>query len=145
MSDGPRAFEPRRGGRAGVPRALSSRLRVGQSPDGSRAHRGHAAVAEFLRVLWPAFRERHALRPQPARRVRPADRARGRSSFEAVGDIDGEAFVAAGYYENECVRTADGWKLLLHREVPLFFVEEKEGWAGPKPAIMSRWLKKPRL
>lgn len=36
------------------------------------------------------------------------DRARGRSSFDAVGDIGGEAFVAAGYYEDEYVRTERG-------------------------------------
>ena len=68
-------------------------------------------------------------------------RARGRSSFEAVGDIGGQSFVAVGYYENEYVRTADGWRFLLHREVPFFFVKQSEGWAGPKPAIMREWLK----
>jgi hypothetical protein len=67
------------------------------------------------------------------------DRARGRSSFDAVGDIGGEAFVAAGYYEDVYARGAQGWKFLLHREVPFFFVTVKEGWAGPKPRIMTQW------
>ena len=72
-----------------------------------------------------------------------ADRARGRSSFEAVGDMGGVAFVAAGYYENEYVRTGDGWRFSLHRELPLFFVKTGESWAGPKPRIMSEWTRRP--
>ena len=115
------------------------------SPDGSRAHRGHAAVAEFLRKLWPRFESCMHYVHNLVIEFDSTDRARGRSSFEAVGDIEGEAFVAAGNYENEYVRTSDGWKFLLHREVPFFFVEEKEGWAGPKPRIMSRWLRQPKL
>jgi hypothetical protein len=68
-----------------------------------------------------------------------ADRARGRSSFDAVGDIAGEAFVAAGYYEDEYVRSEGSWKFALHREVPFYFVTVKEGWAGNKPRIMAAW------
>jgi hypothetical protein len=115
------------------------------SPDGSRAHRGHAAVAEFLRKLWPRFESCMHYVHNLVVEFDSVDRARGRSSFEAVGDIEGQAFVAAGNYENEYIRTPDGWKFLLHREVPFFFVEEKEGWAGTKPRIMSRWLRQPKL
>jgi hypothetical protein len=71
------------------------------------------------------------------------DLARGRSSFEAVGDLGGVAFRAAGYYEDEYARTADGWRFLLHREVPFFFVRADESWAGPKPRIMSEWTRRP--
>jgi len=64
-------------------------------------------------------------------------------SFDAAGDLVGEAFVAAGYYEDEYVRTPRGWKFALHREVPFFFVTLKEGWAGPKPRITERWTRPP--
>jgi hypothetical protein len=67
------------------------------------------------------------------------DRATGRSSFDAAGDMGGVAFVAAGYYEDAYVRTAGGWKFALHREVPFFFVKKDESWAGPKPRIMREW------
>ena len=114
------------------------------SSDGSRAHRGHAAVADYLRRLWQRFdscmhfvHNLSIVFPTP-------DSARGRASFDAAGDIAGAAFVAAGYYEDEYVRTADGWKFALHREVPFFFVTVTEGWAGPKPRIMKAWSERPR-
>jgi SnoaL-like protein len=109
------------------------------SPDGSRAHRGHAAVAAYLRTLWRRFESCMHYVHNLSIVFESDDRARGRSSFEAVGDIDGEAFVAAGSYEDVYVRTEAGWKFLLHREVPFFFVTVREGWAGPKPRIMARW------
>ncbi len=112
------------------------------SPDGSRAHRGRDAVGAYLRELWPRFQNCMHFVHNLSIVFESDSRARGRSSFEAVGDIDGEAFVAAGYYEDEYVRTRQGWRFLLHREVPFFFVKEKEGWAGPKPAIMREWLAK---
>jgi len=109
------------------------------SPDGSRAHRGPAAVREYLRGLWRRFDSCmhfvHNLSIEHLSR----DRARGRSSFDAAGDIGGEAFVAAGTYEDEYVRTGAGWKFALHREVPFFFVKVKDGWAGSKPRIMREW------
>jgi len=111
------------------------------SPDGTRAHRGHAAVAAYLREIWARFDDCMHFFHNLSIVFESDSRARGRSSFEAVGDIGGESFVAAGYYENEYVRTSDGWRFLLHREVPFFFVKQSEGWAGPKPAIMSEWLK----
>jgi len=109
------------------------------SPDGSRAHRGHAAVAAYLDRLWARFESCMHYVHNLSIVFEADDRARGRSSFDAVGDIGGEAFVAAGYYEDEYIRTAGGWRFLLHREVPFFFVTVAEGWAGPKPRIMSRW------
>ena len=109
------------------------------SPDGSRAHRGHAAVAEYLRALWRRFESCMHFVHNLSIVFESDDRASGRSSFEAVGDIGGEAFVAAGTYEDVYVRTQDGWKFLLHREVPFYFVTVEEGWAGPKPRIMARW------
>jgi ketosteroid isomerase-like protein len=112
------------------------------SPDGSRAHRGHAAVAAYLRGLWARFDSCMHCVHNLSIVFESDDRARGRSSFDAVGDIDGEAFVAAGYYEDEYARTVDGWKFLLHREVPFFFVKVAEGWAGPKPRIMREWGRK---
>jgi hypothetical protein len=109
------------------------------SPDGSRAHRGPRAVSEYLRGLWRRFDSCmhycHNLSIEHLSR----DRARGRSSFDAVGDIAGEAFVAAGTYEDEYVRTAAGWRFAFHREIPFFFVKVAEGWAGPKPRIMREW------
>jgi hypothetical protein len=110
------------------------------SPDGSRAHRGHAAVAAYLRALWRRFESCMHYVHNLSIVFDSDDRARGRSSFEAVGDIGGEAFVAAGTYEDVYVRTGEGWKFLLHREVPFYFVTVQEGWAGPKPRIMARWL-----
>ena len=109
------------------------------SPDGTRAHRGHAAVAAYLRTLWSRFGSCMHYVHNLSIVFESDDRARGRSSFDAVGDVDGEAFVAAGYYEDVYVRVGGAWKFLLHREVPFFFVTVKEGWAGPKPRIMRRW------
>jgi hypothetical protein len=111
------------------------------SPDGSRAHRGHAAVSAYLLQLWARFESCMHYVHNLSVVFEATDHARGRSSFDAVGDIGGEAFVAAGYYEDEYVRTAQGWKFLLHREVPFFFVTVKEGWAGPKPRIMAQWVR----
>ena len=113
------------------------------SPDGSRAHRGHAAVAAYLRQLWPRFESCMHFVHNLAITFDGPDRARGRSSFDAVGDLGGVAFRAAGYYEDEYARTADGWRFLLHREVPFFFVRADESWAGPKPRIMSEWTRRP--
>jgi SnoaL-like domain len=109
------------------------------SPDGTRAHRGHAAVAAYLRRLWARFDSCMHFVHNLSIGFATAERARGRSSFAAVGDLAGEAFVAAGYYEDEYARTADGWRFLLHREVPFFFVKARDGWAGPKPRIMAEW------
>lgn len=111
------------------------------SSDGSRAHRGHDAVARYLRQLWHRFDSCMHYTHNLSIVFTNPDRARGRSSFDAVGDIGGEAFVAAGYYEDEYVRTEDGWKFALHREVPFFFVTVQEGWAGAKPRIMAAWAK----
>jgi len=111
------------------------------SPDGTRAHRGHEEVAVYLRTIWARFDDCMHYFHNLSIAFESDDFARGRSSFEAVGDIDGESFVAAGYYEDEYVRTPAGWRFSLHREVPFFFVKQSEGWAGPKPAIMSEWLK----
>lgn len=110
------------------------------SPDRSRAHRSREAVAAYLRGIWACFDDCMHYVNNLSITFESVSKARGRSSFEAVGDIDGEAFVAAGYYEDEYLRTREGWKFLLHREVPFFFVKEKEGWAGPKPQIMREWL-----
>lgn len=112
------------------------------SPDGTRAHRGHAEVAAYLRQLWARFDSCMHFVHNLAITFTAADRATGRSSFEAVGDMEGVGFVAAGYYEDEYVRTPAGWKFLLHREVPFFFVKQGESWAGPKPRIMSEWGKR---
>lgn len=109
------------------------------SPDGSRAHRGHVAVAAYLRRLWPRFQSCMHYVHNLSIVFETDDRARGRSSFDAVGDLEGEAFVAAGYYEDLYVRRGTAWKFLLHREVPFFFVTVAEGWAGPKPRITARW------
>jgi SnoaL-like protein len=111
------------------------------SPDGSRAHRGHAALAAYLRQLWARFESCMHFVHNLVLTFDDADHARGRSSFDAAGDIDGEAFVAAGYYEDEYVRSATGWQFLLHREIPFFFVKVKDGWAGPKPRIMREWAR----
>ena len=109
------------------------------SPDGSRAHRGHDAVARYLGWLWARFDSCMHYVHNLSIVFETDDRARGRSSFDAVGDLGGEAFVAAGYYEDEYVRGADGWRFVLHREVPFFFVTVAEGWAGAKPRITARW------
>jgi hypothetical protein len=109
------------------------------SPDGSRAHGGHVAVAAYLRQLWARFDSCMHFVHNLLITFETDDRAAGRSSFEAVGDIAGEAFVAAGYYEDRYVRSDAGWQFLLHREVPFYFVTLKEGWAGPKPRIMRAW------
>jgi len=110
------------------------------SPDGTRAHRGRDAVAVYLREIWARFDDCMHFVHNLSIVFDSADRARGRSSFEAVGDIGGAAFVAAGYYEDEYVRTPQGWRFSLHREVPFFFVKQGESWAGPKPRIMKEWL-----
>lgn len=112
------------------------------SPDGSRAYRGHPAVAAYLRQLWVRFDSCMHFVHNLMITIDSDTRARGRSSFEAVGDIAGEAFVAAGYYEDEYLRTDGGWRFLLHREAPFFFVKAREGWAGPKPRIMPEWTRK---
>lgn len=112
------------------------------SPDGSRAHRGHVALARYLRQLWARFDNCMHFVHNLLITLESDRRARGRSSFEAVGDIHGEAFVAAGYYEDEYIRTGAGWQFLLHREVSFFFVKAKDSWAGPKPRIMPEWTTK---
>ena len=109
------------------------------SPDLSRAHRGREAVAAYLRELWARFDSCMHFVHNLSIVFESDTLARGRSSFDAAGDIDGEAFVAAGYYEDEYVRSDAGWRFRLHREVPFFFVNVKEGWAGPKPRIMREW------
>ncbi len=111
------------------------------SPDGSRAHRGHAAVAAYLRQLWARFDNCMHFVHNLLITFDSEAHANGRSSFEAVGDIAGEAFVAAGYYEDEYVCGSSGWQFVLHREVPFYFVKLKEGWSGPKPRIMSEWTR----
>jgi len=111
------------------------------SPDGTRAHRGHEAVAAYLRQLWARFDSCMHFVHNLSIAFDSDERACGRSSFDAVGDIEGEAFVAAGYYEDEYQRTEAGWRFLLHREVPFFFVKAKAGWAGPKPRIMTEWAR----
>lgn len=113
------------------------------SPDGSRAYHGYDTVAAYLLRIWSRFDNCMHFVHNLSIAFESETLARGRSSFEAVGDIDGEAFVAAGYYEDKYVRTDAGWRFRLHREVPFFFVKEKEGWAGPKPQIMPEWLQKP--
>jgi len=111
------------------------------SPDQSRAYRGHLEVAAYLRALWKRFDScMHYVHNLLVTFDSDAS-AHGRSSFDAVGDLDGEAFVAAGYYEDKYIRTNDGWQFLLHREVPFFFVKVSEGWAGPKPKIMAAWTR----
>jgi hypothetical protein len=109
------------------------------SPDGTRAHRGHAAVAAYLRELWTRFESCMHFVHNLSVTFESDTRARGRASFDAVGDMNGEAFVAAGYYEDEYARTEAGWRFLMHREAPFFFVKTKDGWAGPKPRIMPEW------
>ena len=111
------------------------------SPDGTRAHRGPEQVAAYLRRLWQRFESCMHFVHNLSIVFEGPDRARGRSSFDAAGDLGGEAFVAAGYYEDEYVRTPQGWRFALHREVPFFFVTLKEGWAGPKPRITERWTR----
>ena len=111
------------------------------SPDGSRAYRGRDAVAAYLRQLWARFDSCMHFVHNLLVIFDANDRARGRSSFEAAGDIAGEAFVAAGYYEDEYVRGTTGWQFLLHREVPFYFVKLTDGWAGPKPRIMVQWAR----
>jgi hypothetical protein len=111
------------------------------SSDGSRAHRGPAAVREYLRGLWRRFDSCMHFAHNLSIELESRDRARSRASFDAAGDIGGEAFVAAGYYEDEYVRTAAGWRFALHREVPFFFVKVSEGWAGAKPRIMREWTR----
>jgi hypothetical protein len=111
------------------------------SPDETRAHRGHAEVAEYLRRLWAHFESCMHFVHNLTITFESEARARGRSSFEAVGDVGGNAFVAAGYYEDEYVRTDSGWKFLLHREVPFYFVKHGESWAGPKPSMMVEWVR----
>jgi hypothetical protein len=109
------------------------------SPDLSRAHRGADAVADYLRRLWPRFDSCMHFVHNLAIEFDADDRARSRASFDAVGDLGGEAFVAAGYYEDEYRLTPQGWRFSLHREIPFFFVKAKEGWAGPKPRILEEW------
>lgn len=111
------------------------------SGDGSRAHRSPEAVRSYLRGLWRRFDSCMHFVHNLSIDLVSRDRAHGRSSFDAVGDIGGEAFVAAGSYVDEWVRTESGWKFALHREVPFFFVKVKEGWAGPKPRIMREWTR----
>jgi len=113
------------------------------SPDGARAHRGHAAVAAYLRQLWARFDDCMHYVNNLLITFESSERARGCSSFAAVGDISGEPFVATGYYEDEYIRSTAGWQFLLHREVPFFFVKTNESWAGPKPRIMREWLARP--
>ena len=112
------------------------------SLDESRAYRGQHAVAAYLQQLWARFESCMHFMHNLSIHFDSDTRARGRSSFDAAGDIGGEAFVTAGYYEGEYVRTPDGWRFLLHREVPFFFVKLKDGWAGPKPRIMPEWLQR---
>lgn len=111
------------------------------SPDGSHAYRGHAAVAGYLSGLWARFDDCMHFVHNLSIVFESDVRARGRSSFDAVGDLDGEPFVAAGYYEDEYVRTEEGWRFALHREVPFFFVKTKDGWGGRKPRIMEEWTR----
>ena len=102
---------------------------------------GHDAVGEYLRALWPRFESCIHYVHNLSIQFDSGTKARGRSSFYAVGDVGGAAFVAAGYYENGYVRRPEGWRFLLHREVPFFFVKANESWAGPKPCIMPEWTR----
>src|SRR5437870_5596741 len=55
------------------------------SPDGSRAHRGHTEVAAYLRQLWARFDSCMHFVHNLLITFESDERARGRSSFEAVG------------------------------------------------------------
>src|SRR5262245_54767968 len=62
------------------------------SPDGSRAYRGHEALAAYLRQLWRRFDSCMHFVHNLLVDFDGDDRAHGQSSFEAVGDLGGEAF-----------------------------------------------------
>src|SRR5262249_61823718 len=62
------------------------------SPDGSRAHRGHAAVAAYLRALGQRFESCMHYVHNQAIVFESDDRASRQSSFEAGGEIGGGAF-----------------------------------------------------
>ena len=57
------------------------------------------------------------------------DRGTGFSYLEAKPIINGEAYLVSARYDDEYVRTGDGWRFKRMSLIPHFFVPHKEGWA----------------
>ena len=58
------------------------------------------------------------------------DEARSRSYWDAVGDLKGEAMVAAGFYEDS-LRRIDGHWLYVKKVIRIdYMVPLREGWGG---------------
>ncbi len=57
------------------------------------------------------------------------DRATGFSYLEAKPIVNGEAYLVSARYNDEYVRTKDGWRFSRMSLIPHFFVPFKEGWA----------------
>jgi ketosteroid isomerase-like protein len=58
------------------------------------------------------------------------DTATSKSYFDAVGDLKGEAIVAAGFYEDSLLRVRGKWKF-TEKIIKLdYIVPLREGWGG---------------
>jgi len=58
------------------------------------------------------------------------DRGTGTAYVDLRSIQDGRSMIGSGYYEDEYVRTAEGWKLQSRRLTLRFLVPLEEGWAS---------------
>lgn len=87
-------------------------------------HEGPAAIASFVRsVLEGLDASQHLIGSQSAQV--DGDRATARCYFQAqhviVGASGGNCYLVGGTYEDELVRTPDGWRIALRRLVPSWY------------------------
>ena len=60
------------------------------------------------------------------------DRATGTVYVDLRSTQDGRSMIGSGYYEDEYVRTAEGWKLHSRRLTLRFLVPLDQGWAAAR-------------
>jgi SnoaL-like protein len=58
------------------------------------------------------------------------DNATSKSYFDAVGDLKGEAVVAAGFYDDALLRVRGKWKFTEKIITLDYIVPLREGWGG---------------
>ena len=97
---------------------------LGRDPSTPENRRGLYRVRQFI--------HNHALKVN-------GDRASGYAYLEAKPVYNGESYVVAARYNDECIKRNDGkWLFTKMSLTPFFMVPLKEGWAGNDLLKMGR-------